>query len=294
MIIVRIFSGLGNQLFHYALGRALAERHQTTLKLDLASLGYDKQPAYGLRHFNIQAQPASLLEVAPFCWNPRWGTVRRGLRKVLRELFFRRWHIARHLQMPFDPQVFETRLPVYVVGYWQSEKYFAGVARQVREELTLRSPLSTGAQAMLREIRAGPGIGLHVRRTDYVTAANLKLYGACSPGYYAAAIEHIRARQRAPRLFVFSDDIAWVKENLPLPGPVTYRDERGLGDYEDLYLLSQCTHQVIANSTFSWWAAWLNPNPDKLVVGPRPWFRDPSYNSEDIIPQGWVQLPVDA
>jgi hypothetical protein len=93
---------------------------------------------------------------------------------------------------------------------------------------------------------------------------------------------------------VFSDEIEWVKQNLPLPGPVTYRDAPGLGDYEDFYLLSQCRHQVIANSTFSWWAAWLNPHPDKVVVGPHPWYRDPRYSSEDIIPAAWVRLPADA
>jgi hypothetical protein len=92
---------------------------------------------------------------------------------------------------------------------------------------------------------------------------------------------------------VFSDEIEWVKQNLPLPGPVTYRDAPGLGDYEDFYLLSQCQHQVIANSTFSWWAAWLNPNPDKLVAGPHPWYRDPAYSSADIIPAAWARFPAD-
>jgi hypothetical protein len=203
MFIIRLTHGLGNQLFQYALGRALAHRCQALLKLDLSSLGYGNLRPYQLHHFNVRAPAAHLLEVAPFCYNPRWGRARRGLRRLYRLLFFR-WQVVRAEQPQFNPRVFAARPPAYVVGFWQSEKYFTDVAGLLREEITLRSPLSSGAQDLLRAIRAAPSIGVHVRRGDYAARPeHLARYGLCSPGYYRAAIAHIRAQAPRPACLCF-------------------------------------------------------------------------------------------
>jgi hypothetical protein len=135
-------------------------------------------------------------------------------------------------------------------------------------------------------------VSIHVRRGDYVSDAGTnRFHGTCSVDYYHDAVDRISGFAPASHFFVFSDGIDWAKENLRLRQPVTYVDfNDGEKNYEDLRLMSLCKHHIIANSSFSWWGAWLNPNPDKIVIAPKKWFNDPSINTDDLIPNSWLRL----
>lgn len=177
----------------------------------------------------------------------------------------------------------------YLMGYWQSEKYFQGVAPTIRADFAFRSPLAGRNEALANDILGLNAVSLHVRRGDYVndrtTAAT---HGVCSLDYYRKAIQYMEDRVDNPVVFVFSDDMPWVRQHLALPLPVRYveHNERA---YDDMHLMSLCKHHVIANSSFSWWGAWLNPAPRKIVVAPRQWFAV-DRRTEDLLPASWVAL----
>ena len=192
----------------------------------------------------------------------------------------------------YDPAFENYPDNVYLTGCWASEKYFLPVADAIRRDLTLRMPLDCQNAELAERLATRISVGLHVRRGDYAT--NLKtsaFHGLCAPDYYRAAAEYILSRVANAEFYAFSDDPEWVRANLRLPQHLEVLavnpPEAG---HLDLYLMSQCRHQIIANSTFSWWAAWLNPRPDKIVVAPQAWFRDPHVDTSDMIPGGWVRL----
>ena len=177
-------------------------------------------------------------------------------------------------------------------GYWQSYRYFADAADKIRQELTPRDPMEPGNAAVAAEIDAVEAVSLHVRRGDYVTNAGAApFHGLCSLDYYRAAVNHVRARVGAPHLFIFSDDHDWARDNLRFDLPTTYvvanPPDRG---FRDMQLMARCRHHITANSSFSWWGAWLNPRHDKIVVAPQAWFADPKIDTRDLIPQGWTRL----
>jgi hypothetical protein len=182
---------------------------------------------------------------------------------------------------------------VRLEGYWQSSKYFADWEQLVRSHFTLRTPTNALNKDWLARINDVAAISIHVRRGDYVSnARTAEVHGSCEPEYYVRGARFL-AEQMAvkPEYFLFSDDIGWARENIKLPHTTHYVEHNGPNDdYEDLRLMSSCRHHIIANSTFSWWAAWLNPSQEKCVVAPKRWFRDPDMDDGDLIPAGWVRM----
>lgn len=179
----------------------------------------------------------------------------------------------------------------YLAGHWQSEKYFSDASETIRSDFTFRHPLTKQNAELAGRIGQTMAVSLHVRRGDYVsdTKANAA-HGLCSLEYYRAAVLLMAEHVECPEFFVFSDDIAWVKANLKIDFPSRYLDHnQGAESYNDMRLMSLCRHHIIANSSFSWWGAWLNPNPDKLVIAPKKWFAYDS-NVADLFPAGWVSL----
>lgn len=177
-------------------------------------------------------------------------------------------------------------------GYWQSERYFVDAADIIRAEFKPRLALEPENAATAAAIDGVTAVSVHVRRGDYVTDKVTNAYhGVCSLDYYRAAIARIAERVASPHLFVFSDDHAWVQENLRSNYPTTYvtanSPDRG---YRDMQLMSRCRHHIIANSSFSWWGAWLNPRPDKVVVAPARWFIDKSNDTRDLLPGEWLRV----
>jgi hypothetical protein len=291
LIVARLFGGLGNQMFQYAAARALALRTGAELRVDLTDFAADPRRRYELGDFPIAATPASAADLRRFGLTGRPMAWR--LRRWLRLLAGPRIEpIRRQPHFHFDPTIVALRPPVYLDGYWQSERYFADHAETLRRELQPQGPLDPASAAVAAEIDAVNAVSVHVRRGDYVSDPRTHRYhGICSPDYYRRALAHVGARVENPHLFVFSDDPQWCRDNLRFDLPMTIVDanppERGPGD---LQLMVRCRHHVLANSSFSWWGAWLDAGRDKIVVAPARWFNTPRNDTRDLTPPAWVRL----
>ena len=267
MIVIRLIGGLGNQCFQYAVGRHLSEIHHTELKIDISEFEIYKLHAYSLNHYNIIENFASSEDMVEL--------------KQVRE---------KHLH--FDPEILHLPNGIYLHGYWGSEKYFASIAEIIRHDLTVKSSLSGKDKEMAEQITSCESVSVHIRRMDFLPNTYTdQMSECCSLDYYLCSVEHIALTVIKPHFFIFSDDNAWVRENFKLPYPVTLVDHNGPDkNYEDMRLMSLCKHNIIANSTFSWWGAWLNNNPDKIVFAPKKWFTEKARNSSrDIVPDLWIK-----
>lgn len=295
MIIANLIGGLGNQMFQYACARALALELGQPLKVtqDMFGLytvhnGPELERVFSLR-LDV-AQPAELrrmtgvLRVAPM--------VRRALTsQALGVLRGRRFIVEPHYRY-WRGLLDRARNGAYLQGYWQSERYFSHQATAIREDFAFRQ-LPAGQNADLaRAIHDCESVSVHVRRGDYVgNAKTLANHGTCSPEYYFSAIELLRQRAPTLRLFAFSDDPQWVADVLKprYPDLVLVTHNQGESSYNDMRLMSSCRHHIIANSSFSWWGAWLNPGPDKIVIAPRQWFAN-GTDTQDLLPPGWERV----
>lgn len=291
MIIIRLKGGLGNQLFQYALGRAIAERSGRELKLDVSSYASDALRAFRLQHLSIRAQLATPAEIEAL--NPpkahylRWCAVR--IRQALSPR--RRHSYIKERAFAFDPEVLDADGPVYLNGYWQSPRYFADVEATLAEEFRPHEALPAAAAELAEEMNRANAVSLHVRRGDYVSNPQaLKLHGALALAYYERATTWVAERIDTPHFYVFSDAPDWVRAHLRIAGTTTFVAERcSNADFHDLTLMSRCRHHVLANSSFSWWGAWLNRSPDSLVVAPQRWFQAP-IDTRDLLPPEWARL----
>jgi hypothetical protein len=290
MIVTQLVGGLGNQMFQYAVGRALAIKHNTSLKLDTSPFAGYALRAYALARFAIEASELTDgerrdlgLDRAPA---GRVGRLLQRLRPPSRT------PVIKERGFSFDPSVLDAPATCHLQGYWQSPKYFAAIERDIRREFTVREPLAGANLDASRQMENGTAVSLHVRRGDYVANPHTNRYhGTCDADYYTAAEALLRKRVGRFRIFVFSDDPEWAQANLRLASPMTVLRHNGPAqDYEDLRLMTLCRHHIIANSTFSWWGAWLCTQPGKLVVAPRNWFRDPEIDTTDLMPDDWVRL----
>jgi len=288
MIIVALRGGLGNQLFQYALGRKLAVKNNDTLKLDTTGLlkanevGDIYRP-FALDAFNIKATVASTEESARFK-NP-YGLLSKLMRRF-------RFKVLRQQYVGWIPSILKKRGDIYLDGYWQSPKYFEDIRSTIVEDFTLKNGLSSVAQSIADQMKNSNSVSLHVRRGDYVSNKSVAAsYGPCTPAYYEAAIATITEKVPNPTWFIFSDDTAWVKESLSFTGEVVYVSDQKLTDQEEILLMASCKHNVIANSTFSWWGAWLNQNPEKIVIVPDPWFDTRPQDHAHLIPDSWIRVP---
>lgn len=278
MIYAQLHGRLGNQMFQYAAARALAARLSVPFTLDPRRAVY-KNEGVLTRVFDLDlATPAHLppaqheQRIAYYIW--------RG--------FGLSPKIYRENGLGYNP-AFET-LPddTYLHGYFQSERYFRLIADDIRAAFVPRHTMSAQNAAMADRIAAGPSVSLHVRRGDYLEVG---AHGVCDQTYYDAALAAVTEGQPAPTVFVFSDDPQWAKDNLPVPYEKVVVDFNGPdADYEDMRLMSLCQHNITANSSFSWWGAWLNRNPDKRVAAPKNWFTDPKLANPDILPAGWISV----
>lgn len=289
MILLRLKGGLGNQMFQYATARHLADKNRTSLKLDLTSFARNPLRSYRLDRYNIAASPASLPELLRFgAGLPK--RIRRTLRAVSDRLPGNRWHWIVEQDRHYDPWLLDLRGNVYLEGTWQSRKYFEGASSLIRQELKLKEAPSLQTQRVAEKINQTESASLHIRRGDYVSDATTnKKHGLCGPDYYERAMYWIAQQIARPHFFVFSDEPAWTRDNLCSDFSMTFVSHNGPErDHEDLHLLSLCQHHIIANSTFSWWGAWLCENNDKIVVAPRQWFRGVSeFDLDDLIPPDW-------
>jgi len=296
MIVSEVLSGLGNQMFQYAAARALALEKNTSLKLDRTwfDLDIEKQTPrnYGLDSFMLQADFISESE-RKFFLNPYTGGFlnRIALKWNSLQPYYKQ-RVYKEPHFHFDEHFFNATSNTYLIGYWQSEKYFSSYAQQIRNDFSFKNPLIGQNDYWSKLIQSNNAISLHVRRSDMVNNPEVvKTHGSCGLDYYTAAADKIVEGLENPVFFIFSDEPDWCKANLKLEHPTHYIDNN-VGDtaYCDLQLMSLCRHHVIANSSFSWWGAWLNPRSDKKVIAPKRWFADNSKDTRDIIPAEWLRI----
>lgn len=280
MITVKLIGGLGNQLFQYAAGRSLAEKNGVPLLLDASYYAGQELRECCLDRFQISGAIATASDLR--AW-------RSPLQRLRMRAFGSLPGYVKESGTAFQ-DISAVRSPAYLDGYWQSEKYFANIAPIIRREFSLRDPLSPEAARVAADISRDSSVSLHVRRGDYVTNEKArKNHGLLPLEYYENAIARMSEAVSSPRFFVFSDDIAWARQNLPNASSMTFVE--GIPqNYEEQALMSMAKHNIIANSTFGWWGAWLNANPNKIVIAPKKWFGDPSRDSSDVAPPSWITL----
>jgi len=290
MIIVRLKGGLGNQLFQYALGRHLAVKRQTDLILDSTSFQKDQLRTYRLNSFQIKAKPSNRFW---FFTDSRIGRRLNPLLEKVRALISQSITVVEEKSFEFDPRILDAPNFAYLNGYWQSEQYFSSIQVQLREDLQLTQALSHKQQVLADQITGNPfAVSLHVRRGDYVAdPTTTAFHGLCPLEWYDQATSFILAKEPHAQFYVFSDDYKWVKDNLKLAAPMNFIEASPDGQEAiDMHLMSLCKHNIIANSSFSWWGAWLNNNPQKIVIAPRRWFTSDHQNTVDLIPAQWIRL----
>ena len=295
MIISRFNGGLGNQMFCYAAGRALALRHGVDLKLDIRHYPDGIGRDYELHHFPIHISGLACWEDVK-CREWREPTLPGRVIKKITGKPLKREHAEDYLNdtdtiCRYHPR-FETLGPnAFLNGYWQSEKYFADITDTIRHELGAPKSLGPVVRELANKIAACDcPVSLHVRRGDYVAnPQTTAFHGVCPVEYYQQAVRKLLSQHPKAHLFLFSDEPDWVAENLKLEAPSTMMHDGNTG-VDDLWLMSRCRHHIIANSSFSWWGAWLNPDPDKLVIAPKQWFVDPAMDTTDLIPEGWERM----
>lgn len=291
-IVTKLSGGLGNQLFQYAAARALGLRLGRPVKGDLSWFGDIPEGSTPrvplLSHFRLPMDyvdargcPESLFPSATTLWQAMTRPAR-----ILRE------------KRPFE---FNPRLAsmaqrsrfAYLEGYWQSFRYFEDARRALVGELTPRNPLAEVYVKTLHDIQGSEAVMVHVRRGDYVHSQSAaRVHGALPLAYYERALEHVQSRVQRPRLFVFSDDIEWVRAHLRHEMPATYvtSADHETAVIDELMLMRQCRHHVIANSSLSWWGAWLSDAPGKTVIAPRQWLQSDALDLGDLIPANWNLL----
>jgi hypothetical protein len=291
MVIVRLYGGLGNQMFQYAAGRRLAYVLDSQLKLHISSFRHDNLRNYELSLFDIKESIATDDEALSLTAGKQ-GILKRLVARALgKTLEPAPTHIQeRHFH--FDPEVLTLPDNVYLDGYWQSAKYFEGIEDVIRKDFTIKTSQDENNKEISRQIESRKSVSLHIRRGDYISNAYTKrLHGTCDLEYYQRCVEEITRKVEDPNFYLFTDDPTWVRQNLKFIYPAMVIDHNGSAkSYEDLRLMSQCKHHIIANSTFSWWAAWLSNNSNKTVCAPKRWFANDNLNIKDLLPETWLKI----
>lgn len=284
--VVKFNGGLGNQMFQWAFARAVEAKTGFAPSFDMSFFEKKYARPYELDIFKLNAT-----FVKDF-WLKQKISLIWKLRKKLNGKSFMGLNFYSEPHFEFDENLLKIQPSSYIEGFFQTEKYFKEIEDKLRADFQFKKEAEGENLELIEKIGATNSISLHVRRGDYVQKKRYQnLYANCSLDYYKRGVEYIAEKNPNPTLFIFSDDIDWVKENLKLPFESVYvAHNTGSKSFEDLRLMSLCRHNVIANSSFSWWGAWLNNNPEKIVIAPTKWFNDEEINQNDVIPSNWVKL----
>lgn len=286
MIITQLTGGLGNQMFQYAFGYCLAKKNDTKLKYVFDNFNHVTSRQLELEVFQITGKQAIAEDIK------RIYLDKIKISKIISIFTKKQKYIFQEKKQFFQSTNLTIPNDSYVTGYWQSEKYFLDFSDQIKKEFTFKNLLSKKNREILETINQNNSVGVHIRRGDYIS--NKKTYGyhgVCGLDYYQSAIEKITNKISSPVFYFFSDDPAWVKENFKTIKNSYYIDwNTGINSYCDMQLMSLCKHNIIANSSFSWWGAWLNNNKSKIVITPKKWFAKNNANTKDLIPETWLQI----
>lgn len=288
MIVSRIYGGMGNQMFQYAYGRMLAHRHKTAFKIYFDDCGFgwaEHSKKLTLTKFHIEAEIATEDDRARFICDST-NKLQRAIHKIGRVV--KGLHYIGDGARVHDYHRDALLAPnnSYTDGFWQSEIYFESIAAQIRKEFSIKETLSDHAKQIEQAIKNSNSISMHVRRGDYLEQT--QVYWICDVAYYKRGLKELKRKVEHPTVFVFSNDATWVKENLKLDVPTIVVEHTAA--YEDMHLMSCCKHNISSNSTFGWWGAWLNNNPEKTVFLPERWLADPSIDTSHYTAKGWLRI----
>lgn len=293
---VSIYGGLGNQMFQYALCVALNHKGKKTRILFSNFLYYNHHSGFNLcQAFNIRL-PFPLKVLNYFLLNGEFLYKNRiaafFLRRLIQAYQRKRYNIYKEKkEFEYDIDVFNQQSK-YFIGIWQVEEYFKDINDLVRREFVFKAPKDNENREIIGKINNCNSVSIHIRRGDYLNSDWEKILGVIKgTTYYTNSINYIGKKVRNPHYFIFSDDIQWAKDNLKLTNCTYVDHNKGRDSYIDMYLMSLCKHNIIANSTFSWWGAWLNKNQDKIIIMPERWIN--RENCEGIFPHQWVKMEVE-
>jgi hypothetical protein len=287
MVVVKIFGGLGNQMFQYAVARSISINLQAKLILDTSYYQPNFEQNYGLSVFNINAE---VVNSTPE--NNNKNSI--NLSHYQHNDRTKDYHHLKEKSFRFDSSLFNISGNIYLDGYFQSEKYFMTNRHNIYTDFSLREELDSTNRSIVSDMESCNSVSIHVRRGDYLIESIKNILSICDVKYYKKAVDIIYRDIKNPVFYVFSDDIDWAKRNLSFIQNtyfinINFKEE----SYKDMILMSKCKHNIISNSTFSWWAAWLNDNPNKMIISPIMWFNPKSRNSkndQDIRPASWIQV----
>jgi len=292
MIIVKLRGGLGNQLFQFSAGKNLALLKNTELMLDVSDLKKGNR-SFLLPEFCTDFKIASHSDILKvFIRNYRHAN-------NLLKYFFDKYNyyykipIFKEKSLAYDKNFFNCPDDVYMIGYWQCERYFKDIVDILKSEISFKKKMDKQNEEFQKEIENTESICVHLRNGDYFFNSTVrKNIGVCPVEYYYKAIDNIIREVDNPHFYIFSDNIEWAKEHLKIMHAHTYISNNSNKSYVDLYLMSRCKHFIIANSSFSWWGAWLSGTKNKIVYAPTPWCKNPVYNPVDIHPHSWREILV--
>jgi hypothetical protein len=283
MITVKLSDGLGNQMFQYAFGKAISAKRQQTVKFETSYFQKTDFRQLGLEKFNVELPNLTTLEHLRY--NYFYQYIKFLTRKSSLFNFLSKNFYPEKIEHAYDPEVFTTPCN-YFSGYWQDYRFFEEIRAVLLHDFTLLEKPNLQNSEMLHNILTTDSVSLHIRRGDYLAISG---QDTCTTQYYRSCIDTINQQIDNPTFFIFSDDMNWVKENFHLNHDVFYVDFNNESPEHDLNLMKYCKHNIIANSTFSWWGAWLNDNPEKIVLLPKQW-RANFPTPDGLIPVGWKVL----
>ena len=284
MLIVQLSGGLGNQMFQYAAAYALAKKNRQECILDISQ--YEKNSRkFELDYFKIANKRC--INRLPIIGNLK---IPNRFKSLFYAFFNNNKIFVENNPFEFDERIRMLKNNIYLIGYFQNEKYFSEYENDIRliYEFQENNPLSYYSNQIKFDNNS---VSIHIRRGDYVSDSNANhFHGICSEQYYSAALNTIEGKIKTPNYYIFSDEILWVKNNMNFPKNSIYIENEYEHPIFEMNLMSMCKHNIIANSSFSWWGAWLNKNPSKVVIAPKRWILSEKYETEDIIPKNWIKI----
>jgi len=296
MIISQLNSGLGNQMFQYAAGKALSINKNTDLSIDISWYN-NKEVMQTTRNYELyvfKIEEHLIYEDKAYeYYNKGNAFINRIINKIERNKPYYKKKLFEEQTFEFDPNFFKARKDAIISGYWQSEKYFEGISDKIRDIFTCNNDVwRINDIKVLNAIESNESVSLHVRRGDMISNSEVaKVHGACDINYYNDSISYMNNKLKSPIYFIFSDDPKWASENINTSNKTIFVDHnKNEFAWLDMQLMSRCKNNIIANSSFSWWGAWLNKNPNKIVVSPKRWFNHDKNNTKDLIPKSWISI----
>lgn len=286
MVVVKIQCGLGNQMFQYAFAKSLKKRGFEVVIESVSFIPANSHEYYALDKYNIQMDKLSKKEYKSFLMLDIFSKIARR--------FGKRWPkiIRETCDKEYEDYV-DIKDGYYIEGFFQDERYFKSLKDELVNDFMPNFELSSYAKNIKQSIlKDDKSVFMHIRRGDYLIQEKREFHGVCSLEYYEKAMKYLEKRVENPRYFIFSNDITWAKENLKIKNAFFIENIEKRPPHEDIYLMNLCSHSIIANSSYSWWGAWLSQNENHITICPKHWYKDRGMvkKTQGVICEGWIAL----